>query len=63
MPSAIAALILFVLSLAPQDPNAPKKPMGSYFIFIGEMREEVKKDFPDLKPTEMSTKLSELWKV
>lgn len=45
-----------------KDPNAPKKPMGSYFIFIGEMREEVKKDFPDLKPTEMSTKLSELWK-
>ena len=59
MPSAIAALILFVLSLAPQGPNA----LSAYFIFCGEMREEVKKDFPDLKPTEVIIKLGERWKV
>ena len=47
-----------------KDPNAPKKPIGSFFMFVGEMREKIKADYPEIqKHTEVSKKAGELWKA
>jgi hypothetical protein len=46
-----------------KDPNAPKKPLGAYMWYCKEVREEVKKDFPNLKVTEMGAKLGGMWKA
>jgi len=32
-------------------PPKPKKPLTPYFRFLGQVREDVKKDNPNLKPT------------
>ena len=32
-----------------KDPNAPKRPMTAYFLFMGEKRAEVKQSNPDIK--------------
>lgn len=45
-----------------QDPNAPKKPMGAYFLFQNEMRSKVKDENPDMKVTDVSKHIGELWK-
>jgi len=47
-----------------KDPNAPKKPIGSFFLYVGEMREKIKADYPEVqKHTEVSKKAGELWKA
>ena len=45
-----------------KDPNAPKGPLGSYMLFSADQRPQIKKDFPDLKITEVAKKMGELWK-
>ena len=48
---------------AKKDPNAPKQKLSAYMIWSGqEGREMVKKDNPDLKPTEVMGKLGEVWR-
>jgi len=47
---------------AAKDPNAPKRPMGAYFLFSGDMRAKVKADNPDMKVTEIAKHIGELWK-
>ena len=32
-----------------KDPNAPKRPMSAYFLFLNERRETLKKERPELK--------------
>ena len=45
-----------------KDPNAPKKGKNSYIIFCSKKREEAKAALgKDAKPTEVSTKLGEMW--
>jgi structure-specific recognition protein 1 len=45
------------------DPNAPKKPQGSFFIYINKNREMIKETYPEVqKHTEISKKAGELWK-
>ena len=46
-----------------KDPNAPKGPLGSYMLFSADQRPQIKKDFPDLKITEVAKKMGELWKA
>lgn len=46
----------------PKDPNREKRPLTPYFIFASEKREEVKSKHADLKITEISKKLGEMWK-
>eukprot|EP00729_Bicosta_minor_P003031 gene3032-15421_t len=47
-----------------KDPNAPKRPVGSFFLFVAETREKIKVDFPEIeKHTEISKKAGELWKA
>merc|ERR1712080_186386 len=45
-----------------KDPNAPKGRMHSYMFFCNEMRPKVWKEQPELKMTELASKLSALWK-
>ena len=45
------------------DPNKPKRPTGAFFSFCGDNRDTVKKDNPDLKATEVSKLLGDMWKT
>lgn len=38
-------------SVAAAIPPKPKKPLTPYFRFLGQVREDVKKENPNLKPT------------
>ena len=47
-----------------KDPNAPKKGKNSYIIFCSKKREEAKAALgKDAKPTEVSSKLGEMWSL
>lgn len=50
-------------SKAAKDPNAPKRPMSSYFLFSNEKRAEIKAENPDITFGEVGKKTSELWKA
>mmetsp|Transcript_15831 Transcript_15831/g.17873 ORF Transcript_15831/g.17873 Transcript_15831/m.17873 type:complete len:183 (-) Transcript_15831:1010-1558(-) len=43
------------------DPNAPKKPHSAYVQYLQDTREQIVKDFPDLKQTEIMAKIGNLW--
>ncbi|KAM3585806.1 hypothetical protein VKS41_002350 [Umbelopsis sp. WA50703] len=45
-----------------KDPNAPKRPMGSFFLFANDRREKLRKEHPDLDTKEIARKLGEEWK-
>jgi hypothetical protein len=44
-----------------RDPNVPKRPPTSYFLFCNEKRESVKKKNPALKNTDISKELGKAW--
>jgi len=44
------------------QPKQPKRAMSSFMFFSNEKRGEVKLQYPDLKVTDISKKLSEIWK-
>ena len=44
-----------------KDPNAPKKPMSSYFFFMNEMRNSVKSEQPGLSIGELSKTMGKMW--
>ena len=45
-----------------RDPNAPKKPMTSYMLYMQAIRPTVVTNHPNLKFGEVSKKISEDWK-
>ncbi|XP_065057793.1 FACT complex subunit SSRP1-like isoform X1 [Rhopilema esculentum] len=45
-----------------KDPNAPKKPMSGYMIWLNENRENIKKEYPGISITDLSKKAGEKWK-
>jgi upstream-binding transcription factor len=45
-----------------RDPQAPKAAKNSFIFFCAEKRDEVKKEESDLKPTEITKKLGEMWR-
>ena len=45
-----------------KDPNAPKKPMTAYMLWLQENRPAIKKRYPGISVTEISKKAGELWK-
>jgi len=47
----------------PKDPNAPKRPQSSYFVFSNKRRKEMKETNPDKKLTEISKMIAAEWKV
>ncbi|EAU80600.1 hypothetical protein CC1G_11400 [Coprinopsis cinerea okayama7 len=46
----------------PKDPNAPKRPASSYILFQNEVRNELKRQNPNLTNPELLTLISEKWK-
>jgi structure-specific recognition protein 1 len=46
-----------------KDPDAPKRNKSAYMFFGNAKRADVKKKFPDLKMTDVSKKIAELWKA
>lgn len=44
-----------------KDPALPKKPLSGYLFFCKDNREKLKKKNPDLKMTDLSKKLGQLW--
>jgi len=45
-----------------KDPNAPKRPLSGYFMFLGDKRETVKAQYPDLSHKECLGKMGGMWK-
>jgi len=45
-----------------KDANAPKRPLSGYFQFTAVARKQLVADNPDLKMTEVGSKLAEAWK-
>lgn len=46
-----------------KDPNAPKRSKSAYMFFCEDKRAEVKGKNPELKMTDISKKLAELWRA
>jgi len=46
-----------------KDKNAPKRPMSAYMLFLGEKREQIKKDNPDITFTDIPKRAGEMWKA
>eukprot|EP00659_Diplonema_papillatum_P004888 gene4888-7546_t len=46
---------------AAKDPNAPKKPLTSYFLFLADKRASTKAENPDLNNKELVTELGRMW--
>ena len=45
-----------------KDPNEPKKPLSTYFLFLNDLRTELKSIQPDLPQTEFRKLVAERWK-
>ena len=45
----------------PDAPVKPKKSKNAFMIFTAANREQVKADNPDIKPTDISKKMGEMW--
>ena len=47
---------------AKKDPNAPKKPLSAYMLWLQETRPSLKKKYPSASLTELTKKAGEVWK-
>ena len=45
-----------------KDPEAPKKPLNAYMLFSQAKRAHVKDEYPELKLTQITKKLGEMWR-
>jgi len=45
-----------------KDPNAPKRPLGSFFLFAGDMRPVIKKANPSATIGDIGKELGKRWK-
>jgi len=45
-----------------KDPNAPKRGMSSFMFFAGDFRDQVRKEHPELKITDVGKELGKMWK-
>merc|ERR1712088_238500 len=46
-----------------KDPNAPKRPMSAYFLFMNENRPTVRKENPDASIGEVAKILGKMWEA
>eukprot|EP01050_Picozoa_sp_SAG11_P058652 SAG11_NODE_37595_length_256_cov_0.656051_1_plen_67_part_10 len=44
-----------------KEPEGPKKPMSTYFLWMAENREAAKKEHPDSSITELAKILGDKW--
>lgn len=40
----------------------PKRPLSAYFLWLGENREQIKRENPGMKVTEIAKRAGELWR-
>lgn len=45
-----------------RDPRQPKRPLSGYLQFCKSQRLKIKEDYPELKMTELSSKMGQIWK-
>jgi len=45
-----------------RDPNAPKKPRTAYILFSSDNRVDVKKENPDMIPTDITKEVARMWR-
>lgn len=45
-----------------RDPNAPKKPRSAYILFSSDNRVDVKKENPDMIPTDVTKEVARMWR-
>ncbi|KAF4008691.1 hypothetical protein G4228_020478, partial [Cervus hanglu yarkandensis] len=45
-----------------KDPNAPKRPVSVYMLWLNASREKIKSDHPGISVTDLSKKAGEIWK-
>jgi hypothetical protein len=50
-------------SPSPKKPSSPKRSLSSYIFFCNDKREEIKKNNPEMKTTEIMAEMGKLWKV
>ena len=48
---------------AKKDPNAPKKPLSGYMLWLQDNREGIKRKNPGISVTEVSKKAGVMWKA
>ena len=46
-----------------KDPNAPKKGLSPYFIWLKETRDSIKRKYPGISFGELGKKAGEMWKT
>jgi hypothetical protein len=46
----------------PPSIEKPKNPLTPYFLFLKEKRETIKREYPELSPTEMANVMGQIWK-
>ena len=46
-----------------KDPNAPKRPLGAYFLFLDENRAKMKEENPAVKGHAFSRLMGQTWKA
>ncbi|NWX94628.1 SSRP1 protein, partial [Nothoprocta pentlandii] len=46
-----------------KDPNAPKRPMSAYMLWLNASREKIKLEHPGISITDLSKRAGELWKA
>ena len=71
----ILVSIIFLLSLqessesggkkkrSKKDPNAPKKPLSAYMVWLQENREAIKRKHPGSSVAEVAKRAGEMWKT
>ena len=45
-----------------KDPNAPKRPLSAYMLWLNANRDKIRSDSPGMSVTDVSKKAGELWK-
>lgn len=45
-----------------KDPNTPKRPISAFIFFCNDHRENIKKQNPEMKQTDITVKLGQMWK-
>lgn len=45
-----------------KDPNAPKRPLSAYMEYLGDRREVLKGENPEMKSTELVSKMASEWR-
>lgn len=45
-----------------KDPNAPKRPVSGYMLWLNDVRSQLKEDNPGLKITELSKVAGQKWR-